>query len=49
MIWSYNGARPDVEAIEVRIRKEYNGWCLARLFLSDSFGYPEPVPWIIGE
>jgi hypothetical protein len=38
-----------VKAIEARIRKEYNRWCLARLFHSDSFGFPEPVPWIIGE
>jgi hypothetical protein len=42
----FNEARPVVEAIEARIREEYNIWPLARLFRSDSF---EPVPWIPGE
>jgi hypothetical protein len=42
----FNGARPEVVAIESRIREEYIRWRLARLFRSDSFGFPEPVPWI---
>jgi hypothetical protein len=45
----FNEARPDVEAIEARIRKEYNTWCFARLFRSESFGFPEPMSWILGE
>jgi hypothetical protein len=42
----FNGARPDVVVIETRIREEHSKWRLARLFRSDSFGFPEPVPWI---
>jgi multisubunit Na+/H+ antiporter MnhE subunit len=49
-IWRHrNGARPDVVAIETRIREEHSRWHLARLFRSDSFGFPEPVPWLGGE
>jgi hypothetical protein len=40
---------PEVEAIEARIREEYNRWQLARLFHSDSFGFLKPVPWMSGE
>jgi hypothetical protein len=36
----FNGAWPDVVAIESRIRKEHSRWRLARLFRSDSFGFP---------
>jgi hypothetical protein len=45
----FNGVRPDVEIILVRIHEEYSRWRLARIFLSESFGFPEPVPWIGGE
>jgi hypothetical protein len=45
----FNGARPEVGAIEARIRDEYNMWRLVRLFCSDAFGFPEPVPWMPGE
>jgi hypothetical protein len=45
----FNGARPDVEAIRARIREEYSGWHLARLYHSNSFGFEEPVSWIDGE
>jgi hypothetical protein len=39
----FNGARPDVEVIEARIREKYNMWRLARLFRSNSFGFPKLV------
>jgi hypothetical protein len=42
-----NGAQPDVDAIEVRITEDKR-WHLARLFHSDFFGFPEPMPWIGG-
>jgi hypothetical protein len=45
----FNGARPDAEAIRVRVHEEYSSWRLARLFRSDSFGFAEPVTWIGGE
>jgi hypothetical protein len=45
----FNGARPDVEVVLARIREEYNRWRLARLFRSDSFGFVEPMSWIMGE
>jgi hypothetical protein len=45
----FNGARPDVEVIPVRIREEYGRCRLARLFHNDSFGFAEPVPCIVGE
>jgi hypothetical protein len=45
----FNGAWPAVETILARIREEYSRWRLARLFRSESFGFPEPVPWIAGE
>jgi hypothetical protein len=38
-----------MEVILARVREEYGRWCLARLFRSDSFGFPEPVLWIGGE
>jgi hypothetical protein len=42
----FNGVRPDVEIILVRIREEYSRWRQARIFCSESFGFLEPVPWI---
>jgi hypothetical protein len=45
----FNRERPDMEVILARIRAEYTRWRLARLFYSDSFGFPEPVSWIGGE
>jgi hypothetical protein len=39
----FNSARPAVLAIKTKIREEYGRWRLARLFRSDSFGFPEPV------
>jgi hypothetical protein len=45
----FNGARPDLEVILAKVREEYGRWRLARLFRSDFFGFPEPVPWIGGE
>jgi hypothetical protein len=45
----FNGARPEVVAIESSIREEYSRWRLARLFRSDSFGFPELVQLIGGE
>jgi hypothetical protein len=37
-----------VEVILASIREEYDRWRLTRLFRSDSFGFPEPMPWIGG-
>jgi hypothetical protein len=45
----FNGARPELGVILAKIREEYGRWRLARLFRSDSFGFPEPLPWIGGE
>jgi hypothetical protein len=45
----FNGAQPKLEVILAKVREEYSRWHLARLFRSDSFGFPEPVPWIDGE
>jgi hypothetical protein len=47
----FNLARLAVLAIKTKIREEYVRWRLARLFRSDSFGFPEPVElwWQLGE
>jgi hypothetical protein len=39
----FNGARADVEAIVVRVRKEFGRWRLASLYRNDALGVGEPV------
>jgi hypothetical protein len=41
----FNGATPAAAAIRHRIREEYQRWRVARLFRSESFGFPEPFPF----
>jgi hypothetical protein len=41
----FNGATPAVETIRHRIREEFQRWRVARLFRSESFGFPEPFPF----
>jgi hypothetical protein len=41
----FNGARSEAQAIRNRIKDEFQSWRLARLFRSDTFGFPEPFPF----
>lgn len=41
----FNGTTPAVETIRHRIREEFQRWRVARLFRSESFGFPEPFPF----
>jgi hypothetical protein len=34
----------EVDSIKARIKEEYERWRLVRLFRSDAFGFPEPLP-----
>jgi hypothetical protein len=46
----FNGTNPAMHAVKTRM-KEYEPWRLARLYISEGFGSPEPVSlwWHEGE
>jgi hypothetical protein len=41
----FNGATLAAATIRHRITEKYQRWCVARLFRSESFGFPEPFPF----
>jgi hypothetical protein len=45
----FNGARPDVGAIEARIREEYGKWCLASFFVMINLASQSLVPLLVRE